>query len=77
MNGDGSGQTRLTHDPNPDVYDYGPAWSPNGNMIAFTRHRSGFNFDIYVMNPDGSAQRQVSSGPGWNADPAWAITVAK
>jgi Tol biopolymer transport system component len=46
-------------------------------MIALTRHRSGFNFDIYVMNPDGSAQRQVSTGPGWNADPAWAITVAK
>src|SRR3954454_24966360 len=30
MNADGSGQTRLTHDP---AYDANPAWSPDGQTI--------------------------------------------
>ncbi len=57
-----------------------PAWSPDGSQLAFSSNRSG-NFDIYVMNSDGSHLRQLTSDcwaslyfiPG-NADdiaPAW------
>jgi TolB protein len=36
-----------------------PAWSPDGRMIAFHSLRDGYS-EIYVMNPDGSGQRNVS-----------------
>ena len=53
MNPDGSGQTRLTTDLADDSQ---PAWSPNGQRIAFTSGRDG-NFEIYVMNPMARARR--------------------
>jgi TolB protein len=33
--------------------DYSPAWSPDGTRIAFASNWDG-DFEIYVMNPDGS-----------------------
>ena len=50
--------------------------SPTGNRIAFVSERDG-NFEIYVMKPDGSLQTRVTNDAGWNADPAWAITVTR
>jgi len=57
-----------------------PTWSPDGSKIAFTSDRSG-NYDIYVMNSNGSNVRQLTSSPfatlslvPGNADdyaPAW------
>ncbi len=40
-----------------------PAWSPDGNLIAFhsTRGNSG-RFDIYVVNADGSGERMLTDG---------------
>ncbi len=49
MNADGSGQMRLTRDPEEDL---SPSWSPDGTQIAFQSNRDG-NPDIYVMNADG------------------------
>jgi hypothetical protein len=31
------------------------------------------NFDIYVMNADGSSQKQMTNSPNWEADPAWTV----
>jgi Tol biopolymer transport system component len=56
INADGTGLRRLT---NNRVWDDGPAWSPDGRMIAFFSLRDGYS-EIYVMNPDGSGQRNVS-----------------
>jgi Tol biopolymer transport system component len=36
-----------------------PIWSPDGRKIAFVSERNGHG-DIYVMNPDGSGQRNTS-----------------
>jgi len=41
--------TRLTHDPADDL---APAWSPDGNRIAFTSDRQGVR-DIYVTPASG------------------------
>ncbi|MDE0205713.1 MAG: hypothetical protein OXP66_06780, partial [Candidatus Tectomicrobia bacterium] len=49
MNADGSGVTRLTDN---DAADRSPAWSPDGQRIAFDSDRDG-DFDIYVMNAAG------------------------
>jgi len=43
--------------------DYWPAWSPDGKKIAFTTSRDG-NYEIYLMNPDGTEQQNISQHPG-------------
>src|SRR5262245_29010487 len=49
VNADGSDERRLTEQP---FHDSGPAWSPDGQQIAFFS-RLGNNTDIYAMNADG------------------------
>ena len=65
MNADGKGVTRLTNTPEAE---YGPAWSPDGTRIAFSR-----DGDIYVMNADGSGQTRLTNSasagsPTWSPD---------
>ncbi len=57
VNRDGTGQRRLT---NNAAVDNTPAWSPSGNLIAFTSYRSG-SLQIYLMNPEGGAVNRVEN----------------
>jgi TolB protein len=44
---------------------------PGGNgKIAFVSTRDG-NQEIYTMNPDGSAQTDISNSPGGDIAPGW------
>lgn len=61
--------TRLTRNR---VWDAVPSWSPNGSRIAFERERDG-NFDIYVMNADGSEQARLTHEPPIDRFPAWSL----
>ena len=67
MNADGSGVTRLTEHPE---IDWGPDWSPDGQLIAFSSYRDGES-DIYVINADGSGVTQLTNHPEYDGDPAW------
>jgi TolB protein len=61
---------RLTYSPQGD---YEPAWSPDGNWIAFTSWRDG-DKEIYVMAASGGVARNVSADAESAADdwsPAW------
>ena len=64
MSADGSGQTNLTNDlagpGQPEDRD--PAWSPDGDRIAFARPSEG-HLNVYVMNADGSGRTNLTPGP--------------
>jgi Tol biopolymer transport system component len=78
MNADGSGTQNLTRSPEPDG---GPAWSPDGQRIAFTRvvgvspcgrgGCGGGQSDIFVMNADGSGQHRLTRNERTDSDPSW------
>ena len=52
MNADGSNQTRLLN--SVTMSGWGPSWSPDGTKIAFTGNSQGQQYDIFVINSDGS-----------------------
>jgi TolB protein len=44
---------------------YTPAWSPDGNYIAFTARVAGFEYQLFTMQPDGTGVRLRSTDPQW------------
>jgi TolB protein len=81
MNADGSGLRRLTRNGGRN---FAPAWSPDGQRIAFERRfgkgpqsgqchacRESLTYEVHVMNADGSEQRRLTprgAKPGWSPD---------
>lgn len=82
MNSDGSGLMNLTNHP---AYDSDPIWSPDGRQILFKSNRDDpdpetcleritfprCNFEIYVMNTDGSGLTNLTNNPESDEDHAW------
>jgi Tol biopolymer transport system component len=83
MNGDGSGQRRLTTDGRGGSNDWtAPVWSPDGRRLAFIADvgcpisTSGSCSEIFVVNADGSGRRQLTHNlaeynryrPSWSPD---------
>jgi Tol biopolymer transport system component len=70
MTDDGSDETRLTDN---DANDFDPSWSPDGEKIAFSSFRDGFNNqEIYVMNADGTDQtRLTDNDDALDREPSW------
>jgi TolB protein len=51
--------------------DISPTYSPGGDMIAFESNRDG-DAEIYVMQADGSSQRNISNSPSSkDQGPVW------
>ena len=52
------------------AYGYDPIWSPDGSKIAFESTRDG-NFEIYIMNADGSGQVNLTNNPADDGYPCF------
>jgi TolB protein len=50
--------------------DSQPAWSWNGQWVAFVR-REGDNQDIYIVRADGSSLMRLTDHPAADVSPAW------
>ncbi len=65
---DGNYIARLTDN---DVHDTAPRWSPDGSMIAYSAF-DGKDWDIFVMNADGSDKRNLSNDDNvFSTSPCW------
>lgn len=75
MNEDGNGRTRLTNLFSAKRGD----WSPDGRRLVFDGrfYRTLFDFDIGVINADGTGVRRITRGPErdifavWSPDGRW------
>lgn len=63
---DGTNMQRLTNTKH--VWDSAPAWSADGKTIIFSREykdsSGGWQEEVWLMNPDGTNQRQVKAIKG-------------
>jgi TolB protein len=55
---------------NSPTNDYQPAWSPDGQTIAFVSERDD-NHHIYLMDSDGKNQRRLTKSNMTEIEPAW------
>jgi Tol biopolymer transport system component/pimeloyl-ACP methyl ester carboxylesterase len=65
MDADGSNQERVTTRLNADLY---PNWTPDGTEIVYASCDNWIDFDLYAVNPDTGAERQLTS---WLWDNEW------
>lgn len=50
--------------------DSSPVWSPDGEKIVFSSFRNG-NYEIYVMNADGTEEKRLTTNPRIDKMPVW------
>ena len=66
----GAPATKLTENFGLGLGDRGAAWAPNGRQIAFYSDRAG-NDNLYLVNWDGTAMRQLTSNKADDSQPSW------
>jgi hypothetical protein len=71
MRTDGSQVSAVTSWSGPaDARDTSPAWSPDGQHIAFVSERDG-NAEVYVAKADGTALRRLTHNTMEDLYPTW------
>ena len=68
MDADGSDATQLTRNV---LHDEGPAWSPDGTLLAYTSGPDNDHGDIKVMTLAGVDLRQLTFYEGRDESPDW------
>jgi Tol biopolymer transport system component len=77
MNPDGTEHRRLTRGPKGRKASL--VWSPDGRKLAFLSDgdHGDFQFDLYVMNAEGSGLRRLTRNPASDSAPAWSPSGRK
>ena len=70
MNSDGTSITKLDLPDKGYVID--PAWSPNGQLLAFSWRRPNDNYDLYITDPGSGQLLELTRDQGRNERPSWA-----
>jgi len=69
IDADGTGKpTRLT---NNNEEERAPSWSPDGKRIVYCCRKDGPDFEICVMNADGSGQVRLTDNDIGELTPSW------
>jgi len=71
---DGTDRRQLTNDASKDSM---PSWSPDGKLIVFVANRGGDlqRTSLWIMNADGSGQREIYRGDGSSLEPFWSAAT--
>ena len=80
MDADGRNQHRVT---DGQITSHQPAWSPDGTKLVFTKVLPIFsggilaagNYEIYMVNADGSNETRLTDTLADDVDPAWQPVV--
>lgn len=70
----GEKTTQITY--NPISNDVSPDISPKGDKIVFFSDRDG-NYEVYMMNSDGSAQMRLTANPSDDLNPVFSPDGSK
>mgnify|MGYP003116541429 CR=1 FL=1 len=79
INSDGNNERRLT---NKAGYDSGAKFSPYGKQIAFYGSNESNQWDVYLMDRDGTNLYNLTSdiiecySPSWSPDGEWLVYTA-
>ncbi len=68
MAADGSGAVQLTRNA---LHDEGPAWSPDGRLLAYTSGPDNLHGDIHVMTAAGRHLLMLTAFAGADESPDW------
>ncbi len=67
---DGEGLQPVAVSPGKLTHEEWPAWSPDGELLAFSSTREG-NQEIHICRPDGQEIKRLTSDPAIDAHPCW------
>ena len=73
LSSDGTSVRRIVQLTEEEGKDLSPAWSPDGTAIAWVHEtaKDSGNYDVWLMNADGSEKIQLTSETGKEVDPVW------
>jgi Tol biopolymer transport system component len=70
MNADGTNKRTLTEENYDAEY---ASWSPDGNKIVFTSNKTDNQYDVYVVNADGTNMVRLTESTGTDFSPIWLL----
>ncbi len=68
---DGTQGRRISFPAEFPYLKYHLQWSPDGTQLLFVGQQRGGREDLFVIRPDGSDLRQLTTHPASDLEPAW------